>query len=488
MTQDRSKQAGMLTSAEFIRFGFKSLIGIVLARILIPAELGSYRQLFLIYTTFATLMLLGIPQSALFFLPKLRHRESKNEFISRTVNLVTLLAFLFGIAILLLRGFITRIFNNPQLDLLLIIYAVYPLFMFITQIYSSITLGMKQPSKTITFTLFSVAADFVFILGIALLTRNLYYIVLGVMVSAFLQWGFAQFNLSRYRTRVTFDPEFYREIFQYSLPLGLASIIGMLSIQLDKFVVSGFFTPAQYAVFSIGAVELPFISILTNSVNAILLPSISGDPDRLTDIYRAAVRKNTLIIFPLAMLFFIFARPIITLLYTDTYAASVPYFKVYLLILPLRVATYGIIFMALQKTKYIMLNSIFILLLNLVLNLVLVQMIGMMGAAIATVVVTWISVGIYLFWIKSKLQLDLRELFPLKAILRTLVAVLLAGLASAATLWTFGRAWGAQLLSAAVFIMAYLALARFLNAILPYDVEYAVKLLDQAKARMTRKR
>ncbi len=487
MTQDRSKQAGMLTSAEFIRFGFKSIIGIVLARILIPAELGTYRQLFLIYTTFSTLMLLGIPQSALFFLPKLRHIESKKEFISRTVNLVTFLAFIFGIAIIVFRGFIAKIFNNPRLDLLLIIYAVYPLFMFVTQIYSSINLGMKQPSKTIAFTLFSVVTDAVFILGIALLTQNLYYIVIGVMVSALMQWAFAQFNLSVYKTRVTFDPVFYREVFQYSLPLGLASIIGMLSIQLDKFVVSGFFTPAQYAVFSIGAMELPFISILTNSVNAILLPSISGDPNRLTHIYKAAVRKNALIILPLAMLFFIFAKPLIILLYTDTYAASVPYFQVYLLILPLRIATYGIIFMALNKTRYIMLNSVFILMLNLVLNLILVQLMGMMGAAVATVVATWISVGIYIYWIRKKLSFKLPDLFPFKAILRTLVAVLTAGLITASVLWIFGRGWSTQLLSAAVFAVAYLALAKFLNAILPYDIQYMLKLFEQAKTRITRK-
>ena len=125
MTEDRSKQAGILTTAEFIRFGFKTIIGIVLARILLPVELGSYRQLFLIYSTFSTLLLLGIPQSVLYFLPKLEHIDSKKEFITRTVNLITLPAFVFGLAIFLLRGFIAHIFNNPQLNILLIIFAVY---------------------------------------------------------------------------------------------------------------------------------------------------------------------------------------------------------------------------------------------------------------------------------------------------------------------------------------------------------------------------
>jgi len=488
MNTDRSKQAGMLTTVEFIRFGLKSLVGILLARILVPAELGSYRQLFLIYSTFSTLLLLGIPQSVLYFLPKLRHIDSKREFISRTVNLVSALAFVFGLGIFLLRGFIARLFNNPQLELLLILYAVYPLFMFITQIYSQIMLGLKQPRKTAVFTLFSVATDFVLILGTALITKNLYYIVLGLMVSALLQWGFAQFQLRHWLTKVSFDPGFYQEVFRYSLPLGLSSIIGMLSIQLDKLVVSGFFTPAQYAVFSIGAMELPFISILNNSVNAILLPHISSEPAKMTEVYRAAVRKNALIIFPFAVLGLIFATPLITFLYTETYLGSVPFFRVYLLNLPLRVASYGIIFMALRKTRYIMINSLVTLGLNLVLNLVLVRLIGMMGAVIATVIVTWLSVALYLYWMRHKLGLDLTELFPLKALLKTLLVAGISALPAYAVFLIFGRGWAFQFVALFVYLAAFVVLGKLSNAILPYDIEYAQKLRAQFKSRFVKAR
>ncbi|NLH93140.1 MAG: oligosaccharide flippase family protein [Candidatus Cloacimonetes bacterium] len=488
MNTDRSKQAGMLTTVEFIRFGLKSLVGILLARILVPAELGSYRQLFLIYSTFSTLLLLGIPQSVLYFLPKLRHIDSKREFISRTVNLVSALAFVFGLGIFLLRGFIARLFNNPQLELLLILYAVYPLFMFITQIYSQIMLGLKQPRKTAVFTLFSVATDFVLILGTALITKNLYYIVLALMVSALLQWGFAQFQLRHWLTKVSFDPGFYQEVFRYSLPLGLSSIIGMLSIQLDKLVVSGFFTPAQYAVFSIGAMELPFISILNNSVNAILLPHISSEPAKMTEVYRAAVRKNALVIFPFAVLGLIFATPLITFLYTETYLGSVPFFRVYLLNLPLRVATYGIIFMALRKTRYIMINSLVTLGLNLVLNLVLVRLIGMMGAVIATVIVTWLSVALYLYWMRHKLGLDLTELFPLKALLKTLLVAGISALPAYVVFWIFGRGWAFQFVALFVYLATFVVLGKLSNAILPYDIEYAQKLWAQFKSRFVKAR
>lgn len=303
-----------------------------------------------------------------------------------------------------------------------------------------------------------------------------------------LQWGFAQYQLRHWLTKASFDPGFYREIFQYSLPLGLASIVGMLSVQLDKLVISGFFSPAQYAVFSIGAMELPFISILNNSVNAILLPHISSEPAKLAETYRASVRKNAIIIFPFAALGLIFAKPLITLLYTETYLASVPFFQVYLLNLPLRVATYGIIFMALGKTRYIMLNSLITLGLNLALNLILVNLMGMMGAVIATVTVTWLSVGIYLYWIRRVLRFDLAELFPLKALFKTALVVIFATLIAYSVFWILGDAWILQFIALAVFLGVYLGLGKLLNVILPYDIEYVKKLLSQFKTRFIKAR
>ncbi|HPV64123.1 MAG TPA: hypothetical protein PK515_02025 [Candidatus Cloacimonas sp.] len=74
---DLPKQAGILSATEFFRLAIKSIIGIALARIITPAELGSYRQLFLIYTTFSTLLLLGIRKVCYIFFPKQKMRKSK---------------------------------------------------------------------------------------------------------------------------------------------------------------------------------------------------------------------------------------------------------------------------------------------------------------------------------------------------------------------------------------------------------------------------
>lgn len=474
MKQDAGHQAALITTAEFFRFFIKSLIGIVLARLLTPAELGSYRQLFLIYSTISALLMMGIPQSILYFLPR-QNPEERKAYIGRLINISFGLSVIFALLLLILRDAIATWFNNPALSYLLVIYAVYPIFMFSSSLYNYFMLGLSKAKSAAKFTLFSVGCDAVLILGVAFWTKSLPYITIAVVASAFLQWLYTRFALRGFPRLQKMPKGFLKSQFAYALPLGISSMIGMLSVQLDKLVISSYFDPAAFAVFSIGATELPFVSIFTNSVNSVLLPAMSSQAD-ISDMamrYKAAVRKNALIIFPLTALFFLFAEPIFYILYGSKYLSAVPYFKVYLLILPLRIATFGIIFMALGKTKQVMLNSILTLAANLVLNILLVRRIGMMGAALATVIVTWLSAGVYLLWMKTQLKLRLGDFFALWQVVKTAAAVLGAGLAAYLVLKLCPNiyvAYGAALIA---FCLLYLLLGYQFKAIHPYDIELA---------------
>lgn len=474
MKQDAGHQAALITTAEFFRFFIKSLIGIALARLLTPADLGSYRQLFLIYTTISALFMMGIPQSILYFLPR-QNPEERKAYIGRLINIAFGLSVIFALLLLILRNAIATWFNNPALSYLLVIYAVYPIFMFSSSLFNYFMLGLSKAGSAAKFTLFSVFCDAILILGVAFWTKNLTFITIAVVASAFLQWLYTRMALRGLPRLQKMPKGFLKTQFAYALPLGISSMIGMLSVQLDKLVISSFFDPAAFAVFSIGAMELPFVSIFTNSVNSVLLPTMSSQadiPDMATR-YKAAVRKNALIIFPLAALFFLFAEPIFYILYGSKYLAAVPYFKVYLLILPLRIATFGIIFMALGKTKQVMLNSIFTLTANLILNIILVRQIGMMGAAIATVIVTWLSVGLYLLWMKTQLKLKLGDFFAMWQVVKTAAAVLGAGLVAYLILRFCPNiyiAYGAALIA---FCLVYLLLGYQVRAIHPYDIDLA---------------
>lgn len=482
---DLPKQAGILSATEFFRLGIKTLIGIALARLITPKDLGSYRQLFLIYTTFSTLLLLGIPQSMLFFLPKTMNAEKQRILITRSLNLISILGLLFAVCLFIFRSMIARLFHNPQLENLLIIYAIYPLFLFVTQLYSSIMMGLKQPLRAAKFTIFAVLADLFLIVSAAFFTRNLTIIIWAVIVSAFLQWLYAQITLSKFKEKkVRFDFTSIKEQMYYALPLGLSSIIGMLSIQLDKFMISSFFTPEKFAVFSLGATEFPIVGILANSINSVLLPHLSStNTTTMGELYSGAVRKNAILVFPLMALCYIFADPIIIFLYGKIYAEAAVYFRIYLFLMPLRIATFGILFQAFGKTKFIMYNSLFMLIANAVLNYFLIINLGMKGAAIATVIVTWLSVIIYLIQISKVLKLKLLDFFPLKKIARTAFVTIISLFLSFLIIWLGKQNLLFVAIGGIVFILSYLLLGRITGVILDYDIQLAQELIYDLKGK-----
>lgn len=480
-----SKQAGLLSLADFFRFLLKTIIGIALARLLSPQDLGTYRQLFLVYSTLAGILLLGLPQSMQYFLPKTHDLKERIRLITRTLNVVSLLGVICAAIIYLARHQIARTFNNPELSQLLPIYSIYPIFIFVTQIYSSIMLGLKAPMKSASFLIFAVICDLVIVLGIAVMSRNLNLIVWGVVLSAFLQWLYALWCLRSLNNAWALSNfEGFKEQLAYTIPLGLSLLVGVMSVQLDKLMISGFFTPAQFAIFSLGAMELPLIGILINSVNAILLPNLSAlDKSSMSDIYSASVRKNAIFVFPLAVVFFLFAEEFITFIYGPFYLESAVFFRIYLLLLPLRVATYGIIFQARGKTRLIMLDAIIMLGLNIVLNYLLIQAWGMQGAAWATVIVSWLILLVYLWQIKYSLKMQLRRLFPVPSMLLNLLAAILPAILVVPLAAQVQHSFGRMILGGTLYVLLYFAIAWLMRVIKPYDLALAV---DIAKALINR--
>ena len=61
-----------------------------------------------------------------------------------------------------------------------------------------------------------------------------------------------------------------QEIFKFSIPIGMASVVGTINVQLDKFVIGRFFSTEQYAIFTNASRELP-VTLVATSLTAVLL-------------------------------------------------------------------------------------------------------------------------------------------------------------------------------------------------------------------------
>jgi O-antigen/teichoic acid export membrane protein len=218
---------------------------------------------------------------------------------------------------------------------------------------------------------------------------------------------------------------------KYAVPLGLAGMIGKISLSLDKMIVSSMCTPEQFAVYVNGAIEIPLIGILTGSVMAVLIPDLvkiykAAQYQELMELWHRAMVKCALFIFPIMIFLFVMAPEVMRVLFSVKYEASAVPFRIYLLLLPIRITTFGAIFMAAGKNTLILYRTIVGLLLNLVLSIILIKFIGAIGAAVATVIVIYVwNIPYCLFFIGKILHTGIFRIFPYQRLANILLIAVL---------------------------------------------------------------
>jgi O-antigen/teichoic acid export membrane protein len=172
-------------------------------------------------------------------------------------------------------------------------------------------------------------------------------------------------------------------------------MVGLISVTLDKVIVAAMCTPEQFAIYANGAMEIPLVGVITGSITAVMLPDIrrlrmEGRNAEALDLWKRGSAKSAMIILPAMCFLFCMAPDVMTVLFSSKYAASALPFRLYLLILPIRVVTYGTMFMAAGKNKIILYRTMIDLLLNLGLSIVFVHVFGYIGAAVAGVVMIYL--------------------------------------------------------------------------------------------------
>ena len=128
-----------------------------------------------------------------------------------------------------------------------------------------------------------------------------------------------------------------------------------------------------------------------------------------------------MILFPITVFLILFTEEFMTLLFSVKYSNSANIFRVYLLLVPLKIAQYGPILMSINKTKLIFRISCLALVLNIILNLFFVKIFGVIGPAIASLFSMVILILLMILEIKKELCLSNDSLFPWKELRKILL-------------------------------------------------------------------
>lgn len=415
---------------------------IVLARLLSQREFGGYQQLLLVYAIISPLLYGGVPAALTYYIARAESQEERARWTFDALVALTALGVLFAVGLILARQPLAALMHNRDLAPALALLAPYALLTFLASLVPNalIPVGRARLSA-----LLSLASSFVYVSAIVvggIVARDVGGLALAMAASSLFSAVVGVVAISR-TVGIQRDwpglPARVREFLAYGLPLALTGLAGVLGFQFDRLVVTAHFSPSKYAIYAVGAVELPITLIVQQSINSVLLPQLAvrhrdGDVEGLGTLWREAIRKSSLVLLPLFALSWVVAGDLVHVFFGGRYDESVSIFRIYLLLMPLRVATYGLLPMAVGRTRINLGASIVVLASNAVLAIALVGPLGLKGPAIATVIATGLTVAYYLVRLRGILNLPIRALFPWRLLAINLaLSVVVAGVLAPVT-------------------------------------------------------
>jgi O-antigen/teichoic acid export membrane protein len=266
---------------------------------------------------------------------------------------------------------------------------------------------------------------------------------------------------------------------KYAVPLCLAGMISTVMLETNKIIVSAMCTPEEFANYVNGVIEIPLIGIITGSISAVILVDMTsyvqkGNMTMALDLFKKAAVKSAVILFPVMIFLLVSGKSFIVTLYSEKYLESVAPFYIYLFVLPVRIVIYGSALMALGQTRVILYRSILDLTINVILSILLVHLMGYLGAAVATILTLYIwTVPFNLYKIARGFNVSMFRTLPLEKLFRIIIICLSVVPLPIIYLLLFDHIYLIQLLITAVLYFVPLTVLLLRNRMLIIPIAYS---------------
>lgn len=198
---------------------------------------------------------------------------------------------------------------------------------------------------------------------------------------------------------------------------GINEVAGIVARWLDKLFLLYLLSPAAFAVFFNGAIEIPIFGILVSAIGTVMLNNIGGnlaDKKNAMDTFRESFKILSLLAFPLFFFFLLMHAELFSVIFNNRYNASIPVFVVSIFIIPVRISHYGVLLQCYGQSHKITLGALLDIGLSILLMVVLFPLLGTPGVALAIVISTYLQALFYLWQSGKILNATIKELVPLQ--------------------------------------------------------------------------
>lgn len=305
--------------------GFAFIQGIILARLLVPKDYGLIAMTQIFFAIAGTFIDSG------FTLALMRKKDRKEIDYSTVFVTNVVMTTFFALVLCLCAPFIADFYNEPILKDIVRANAVLLVMNSVNAVQGT-RLRINLQFKITSF--ISVVCQ----VTIGIITIIFAYMGFGVWsliypnyLSPFIYF-FMYWYFQRWRPKINFSWKIWKEYFAYGSNLLLSSLLNKIWNNIYPLIIGKNYSATDLGYYSRarGYAALPagvFQGILGN-VTFPVLCAIQDDDNRLCDAYRRLIRVSGFVVFPMLIGLAALAKPVILVLITDKWAASIPYLSV----------------------------------------------------------------------------------------------------------------------------------------------------------------
>lgn len=410
--------------SEIIKNISGGIVLILLTRLyLSPDEYGLLSLSIAIFSAIHIVANLGIPKSAARYISEFRNKDPDQVswILLSAGGMVFIGIIISSLGIVLFRGFISKLFRTPELYPLLTLGIFYVVFEGVYAYHRSVFQGFGKVE---------LSALIESIRGITNLAAILFLVILGYGVAGALTGYIVGYLLSSIIglicllniSTITFDSDSFRRdlpqrIFNYSIPLTVTKASNILYKRVDSIMIGFFLTPMAVGFYMLAKQISSFALAPATALGFTVAPiygekNISEDKTEVSELYEDTIQFVLLFYLPAAVGLIFVAEPIIRYIIGRSYLDSVPVLQILAIFLLInainQVTNDSLDYLGHAKERAIARGASSIV--NFLLNLVLIPIMGVIGAAIATVLSYGMMVGVNVAVVHRELNLNLKRI------------------------------------------------------------------------------
>ncbi len=411
-----AKGAGIFFVGTLIGSGLRYIFHIIIARNLGSELFGLFTLGFAAFKIASMIAELGLPNGLVRFIPIFSGQNdlprTKGVILdARNLGLVS--GIITGIMLFLLSGQIaTSMFHAPQVAPVMRFFALTIPFATLTTLFLFALQGFKiMKYRVMVREIFEPATRIILVLILYLLAWKLYGVMLAyifpILVAAFISFSCLKKvfpDMAKRNVPVLRDP---RRLLRFSIPLLFVQFFGLVLLWTDTLMLGYFKSVEEVGIYGAAQRTALLGSLISSSFGAIFAPMISDLYNRkelakLKSYFQTVAKWMFSFGFPILLVLMVLSQHILRIFGKDFGSGS---WSLVLLCLGWiahsAVGSVSQMIIMTGRQKLHLYNMIFVLLVNIILNIIFIPARGMIGAALAT------FISIALFNIIELLQVHL---------------------------------------------------------------------------------